>query len=62
MRNMDKAWKTYDKSMTPLMALICGHLQMVFIHGRLRMGDIHGRLHMVDYMWYLYQHVNDVRK
>lgn len=59
---MDKVWKRYDKSMTPLMVFICGVLQMVFIHGRLRMDDIHGRLHMVDYTWYLCRHVNDVRK
>jgi len=59
---MDKVWKTYDKSMTSLMALMCGILQMVFIHGRLRMNYIYGRLRMVDYMWCLYQHVNDVRK
>ena len=61
-KNMDKVWKTYDKSMTSLMALMCGILQMVFIHGRLRMDDIHGRLHMVNYTWYSYWHVNDVRK
>ena len=47
---MDKVWKRYDKSMTPLMALMCGILQMVFIHGRLRMDDIHGRLHVVTYV------------
>lgn len=62
MKNMDKVWKTYDKSMTSLMALMCGILQMVFIHGRLRMDDIHGRLHMVNYTWCLCRHVNDVRK
>lgn len=62
MKIMDKVWKRYDKSMTPLMALMCGVLQMVFIHGRLRMSYIHGRLRMVDYIWYLYRHVNDVRK
>ena len=62
MKLMEKLWKRYDKSMTPLMALMYGILQMVFIHGRLRMDYIHGRLHMVDYIWYLYQHVNDVRK
>ena len=61
MKNMDKVWKKYDKSMTSLMALICGVLQMVFIHGRLRMDDIHGRLRMVNYMWYLCRHVNDVK-
>lgn len=62
MKNMDKAWITYDKSMTSLMAPMCGILQMVFIHGRLRMDDIHGRLHMVNYTWCLCRHVNDVRK
>lgn len=61
-KNMDKVWKTYDKSMTSLMALMCGILQMAFIHGKLRMDDIHGRLHMVNYTWYLCRHVNDVRK
>lgn len=61
-KNMEKMWKTYDKSMTSLMALTCGILQMVFIHGKLRMDDIHGRLHMVDYMWCLCRHVNDVKK
>lgn len=61
-KNMDKMWKTYDKSMTSLMALMCGQLQMVFTHGRLRMDDIHGRLHMVNYTWCLCRHVNDVRK
>ena len=59
---MDKKWTKCDKSMTSLMALMCGILQMVFIHGRLRMDDIHGRLQMVNYMWYLCRHVNDVRK
>lgn len=62
MKIMDKVWKTYDKSMTSLMALMCGILQMVFIHGKLRMDDIRGHLHMVGYMWYLCRHVNDVRK
>ena len=38
-KNMDKVWKTYDKSMTSLMALMCGVLQMVFIHGKLRMAS-----------------------
>ena len=61
-KNMDTVWKTYDKSMTSLMALMCGILQMVFIHGRLRMDDIRGRLHMVNYTWCLCRHVNDVRK
>ena len=59
---MDKVWKTYDKSMTSLMALMCGILQMVFIHGRLRMDDIHERLHMVNYIRHLCRHINDVRK
>lgn len=62
MKNMDKIWRKYDKSMTPLMALMYGGLQMLFIHGRLRMDNIHGRLHMVNYTWYLFRHVNDVRK
>lgn len=61
-KNMDKVWIEYDKNMTSLMMLICGILQMVFIHDRLRMDDIHGHLHMVNYIWYLYQHVNDVKK
>lgn len=62
MKIMDKVWKTYDKSMTPLMAFMCGILQMVFIHGKLRMDNICGRLHMANYTWYLCRHVNDVRK
>lgn len=62
MKIMEKVWKTYGKSMTSLMALMCGRLQMVFIHGRLRMNYIYGRLRMVDYMWCLCRHVNDVRK
>ena len=59
---MNKMWITYDKSMTSIMALMRGVLQMVFIHGRLRMDDIHGRLHVVNYTWCLCRHVNDVRK
>ena len=59
---MDNLWKRYDKSMTPLMALMCGVLQMVFIHGKLRMDNIYGHLHMVDYTWYSCRHVNNVRK
>lgn len=59
---MDKVWKKYDKSMTPLMASMCGRLRMAFIHGKLRMDDIYGRLRMVDYLWRLCRHVNDVRK
>lgn len=62
MKNMDKVWKTYDKSMTSLMALMCGRLRMAFMHVRLRMDDIHVRLRMIDYMWCLCRHVNDVRK
>mgnify|MGYP007109854753 CR=1 FL=1 len=61
-KNMDKMWKMYDKSMTSLMAPMCGRLLMVFIHGKLRMDDIHGRLHMVDYIRHLCRHVNDVRE
>lgn len=37
MENMDKVWKTYDKSMTSLMALMCGRLLMAFMNGELRM-------------------------
>lgn len=59
---MDKVWKRYDKSMTPLMTLMYGILQMVFIHGRLRMDCMHVRLRVVDYTWCLCRHVNDVRK
>lgn len=36
-KNMDKVWKTYDKSMTSLMALMCGRLLMAFMNGELRM-------------------------
>ena len=51
-KNMDKVWKTYDKSMTSLMALMCGRLHMVFMTGELRMVDYvwsttYGLLHMV---------------
>lgn len=42
MKIMDKKWKTYDKSMTPLMALMYGRLLMAFMNGELR---------MVDYVW-----------
>ena len=59
---MEKVWRKYDKSMTSLMVLIYGQLHMAFMNGELRMDDIHGRLHMVNYMWCLYQHINDVRK
>ena len=59
---MDKVWKTYDKSMTSLMALMYGRILMAFMDGKLRMDNIYGHLHMADYMWYLYRHVNDVRK
>ena len=62
MKNMENVWTKCDKSMTSLMALMCGHLLMAFMNGELRMDDIHGRLHMVDYMWCLCRHVNDVRK
>lgn len=41
-KNMDKVWKTYDKSMTSLMALMCGRLLMAFMNGELR---------MVGYVW-----------
>lgn len=46
---MDKTWIKCDKSMTSLMALMCGVLQMVFIHGKLRMDDIYGHLHVAIY-------------
>lgn len=62
MKIMEKVWTKYDKSMTPLMALMCGGLQMVFIHGKLRMDCICGHLHMVNYTWYSCRHVNNVRK
>lgn len=42
MKNMDKTWKKYDRSMTSLMALMCGRLLMAFMDGTLR---------MVDYPW-----------
>ena len=60
-KNMDKVWIKYDKSMTSLMALMCGRLRMVFMNGELRVDDMYGHLHMVDYTWFLYRHVNDVR-
>ena len=52
MKNMDKMWKMYDKSMTSLMALMCGQLLMAFMNGELRMVDYEwtstcGYLHMV---------------
>lgn len=51
-KNMDKVWKTYDKSMTSLMVLMCGQLLMAFMNGELRMASYlwlstHGYLHMV---------------
>ena len=51
-KNMDKMWKMYDKSMTSLMALMCGQLLMAFMNGELRMVDYEwtstcGYLHMV---------------
>lgn len=42
MKNMDKVWKKYDKSMTSLMASMYGQLLMAFMNGTLR---------MVDYPW-----------
>ena len=39
MKIMDKVWKRYDKSMTPLMALMCGQLLMAFMNGELRMAS-----------------------
>ena len=36
---MEKAWTKYDKSMTPLMVLICGRLRMAFMNGELRMAS-----------------------
>lgn len=59
---MDKVWIKRDKSMTSLMAFMCGRLLMAFMNGELRMDDIHVRLRMIDYMWCLCRHVNDVRK
>ena len=62
MKNMENVWKTYDKSMTSLMAFMYGRLLMAFMYVKLRMDCMHVRLRMVDYMWCLYRHVNDVRK
>ena len=50
-KNMDKVWIKYDKSMTPLMALICGRLPMAFMRGKLLMANYlwsstHGHLRM----------------
>ena len=39
---MDKTWIKCDKSMTSLMALMCGQLLMAFMNGELR---------MVNYVW-----------
>ena len=36
---MDKVWIKCDKSMTPLMALMCGQLLMAFMNGELRMAS-----------------------
>lgn len=36
---MDKVWKRCDKSVTPLMALICGQVLMAFMNGELRMAS-----------------------
>lgn len=52
-KNMDKVWIKCDKSMTSLMAFMCGRLQMVFIHGKLRMDCMYVRLRMVNYVWLL---------
>ena len=41
-KNMDKVWKKYDKSMTSLMAFMYEQLLMAFMNGTLR---------MVDYPW-----------
>ena len=51
-KNIDKVWIKYDKSMTLLMALICGRLRMAFMNGELRMASYlwsytNGYLHMV---------------
>ena len=48
---MDNVWITCDKSMTSLMALICGQVLMAFMNGELRMASYlwsstHGYLHM----------------
>lgn len=61
MKIMDKVWKRYDKSMTPLMVLMYGRLRMAFIHGELRMDNIYGHLHMVNYTWYSCRHVIAVK-
>ena len=39
MRNMEKVWIKYDKSMTSLMALMYGRLRMAFMNGELRMAS-----------------------
>ena len=49
---MEKVWTKYDKSMTPLMVLICERLRMAFMNGELRMASYlwsstHGYLNMV---------------
>ena len=38
-KNMENVWKTYDKSMTSLMAFMCGRLLMAFMNGELRMAS-----------------------
>ena len=39
MKNMDKVWIKCDKSMTPLMAFMCGQVLMAFMNGELRMAS-----------------------
>ena len=39
MKNMENVWKKCDKSMTPLMAFMCGRLLMAFMNGKLRMAS-----------------------
>ena len=51
-KNMDKVWIKCDKSMTPLMVLICGQLLMAFMNDELRMASYlwsstHGYLRMI---------------
>ena len=38
-KNMENVWTKCDKSMTSLMALMCGHLLMAFMNGELRMAS-----------------------
>ena len=36
---MENVWITYDKSMTSLMAFMCGQVLMAFMNGELRMAS-----------------------